>query len=121
VTERDDSAFWQRCREMEIPDTLAERIALFREGALAYQASDDLFRVDSWVQVLVGQRAEPKAHHPMDSLLKPGQLRQVLQDIATRVDRTVATLPQHSQFVLQYCAADTVSQPKIFMQPASFR
>jgi hypothetical protein len=43
ATERDDSPFWRRCRDMDIPDTLAQRIALFRESALAYQASDDLF------------------------------------------------------------------------------
>ena len=32
-TERDDP-FWRYCRDMEIPDSLAERIAVFREQRL---------------------------------------------------------------------------------------
>ena len=43
----------------EIPDSLAARIALFRDNAQAYQDAHDLFRVDSWVQVMLGQRLEP--------------------------------------------------------------
>ncbi len=105
MTERDDSGFWRRCRDMDIPDTLAARIDLFRENAMAYQAADDLFRVDSWVQVLLGQRAEPRAHHPMARLLKAGQLRQVLDDTRARIGQTVAAMPQHQQFIDQYCAA----------------
>jgi tryptophan 7-halogenase len=105
MTERDDSPFWQRCRDMEIPDTLAQRIALFRDGAFAYQAADDLFRVDSWVQVLLGQRAEPKAHHPMGRLLNAGQLQQVLKDISANIKKSVAAMPQHQAFVKTYCAA----------------
>ena len=31
ATERADSAFWRRCRDMNVPDSLAERIALFRQ------------------------------------------------------------------------------------------
>lgn len=42
------------CSVMEIPDTLARRIALFREDAYAYQGTEDLFRVDSWLQVMLG-------------------------------------------------------------------
>jgi hypothetical protein len=46
ITQRDDSAFWVRCRDMEIPDSLAKRMALFRDNAQAYQAPDELFRID---------------------------------------------------------------------------
>ena len=35
VTQRDDSEFWRQCRNMEIPDSLAERIELFRSQAHA--------------------------------------------------------------------------------------
>ncbi len=107
MTERTDSPFWLRCRDMGIPDSLAERIALFREGALAYQAADDLFRVDSWVQVLLGQRLTPRAYHPAGGLLKPGQLHQVLQDTAARINKTVTSLPRHQQFLAQFDGAAT--------------
>jgi tryptophan halogenase len=46
LTERDDGDFWRRMRDLDIPDSLAQRLALFRDNATAYQASDELFRVD---------------------------------------------------------------------------
>ncbi len=105
MTERDDSAFWTRCRDMAIPDSLAHRIELFREGALAYQGADDLFRVDSWVQVLLGQRASPRGYHPIGRLMRPGQLQAALNENRQRIVASVATMPTHQHFISQYCAA----------------
>ena len=77
LNERDEP-FWQECRSLDIPASLAERIALFREGANAYQAADELFRTDSWVQVMLGQRLTPRSHHAMGQLMPPEQLRTAL-------------------------------------------
>ncbi|MGK6357132.1 tryptophan halogenase family protein [Sphingomonas sp. DT-207] len=105
LTERDDSPFWQRCRTMEIPDTLAERIALFRDGAQAYQASDDLFRVDSWVQVLMGQRLRPRSFHQLARMMPADQLRGALDKLRADIGAAVARMPAHEQFLREYCAA----------------
>jgi tryptophan halogenase len=102
LTERDDTPFWRHCRDMPIPDSLAERIALFREHALAWQASDDLFRVDSWVQVMLGQRVVPERHHKMGALLAEAQLREALGDLKTNIAGAVSRLPAHQAFLDQY-------------------
>ncbi|MBI1365441.1 MAG: tryptophan halogenase [Alphaproteobacteria bacterium] len=104
LTERDDSAFWRRCRDMEIPDTLALRIALFKESAFAYQAPDDLFRVDSWVQVMLGQRLEPQAHHHLGRILSREQLKQVLGGLKTNIAHAVSQMPTHKEFLERYCS-----------------
>ena len=106
LNQRDDSAFWRRCREMEIPDSLAHRIALFRENAQAYQASDELFRVDSWVQVMLGQRLEPQACHQMGRLMSGEQLRGALDALKGNIAGAVARLPGHQQFLDSYCPAE---------------
>ena len=106
LNQRDDSAFWPRCREMEIPDSLAHRIALFRENAQAYQASDELFRVDSWVQVMLGQRLEPQACHQMGRLMSGEQLRGALDALKGNIAGAVARLPGHQQFLDSYCPAE---------------
>ena len=105
VTERDDSPFWRRCRTMEIPDSLAERIALFRENGMAYQTGDDLFRVDSWAQVLPGQRLLPESYHRVAAMIPPEELFRVLNEMRSNIAAAVAQLPGHPEFLAHYCPA----------------
>ena len=62
-TEREDTAFWRHCREMEMPDSLRERVELFRQGGYIYKVDGELFTVDSWISVMLGQRIEPETYH----------------------------------------------------------
>ncbi len=103
LNEREDSPFWKQVREMSIPDSLAARIELFREHATAYQANDELFRIDSWVQVMLGQRLEPRGFHQMGGLMAPGQLEKALGDLKGNIDKAVAQMPRHQDFLNQYC------------------
>ncbi len=103
ATEREDSAFWRQCRNMDIPDTLKERIELFCEYGHAYQAPDDLFRVDSWVQVMFGQRLRPKAHHLMGRVMDKDQIRQVLTGLDANIRNAVERMPTHQAFLEKYC------------------
>ena len=105
LNERDEP-FWQECRSLDIPASLAERIALFREGANAYQAADELFRTDSWVQVMLGQRLTPRSHHAMGQLMAPEQLRTALAGAAEKVRQAVARLPAHQAFLDSVSAGD---------------
>lgn len=98
--------FWRRQREMDIPSTLLERIALFQESAQAYQAPDDLFRVASWMQVLFGQELAPRTYHRMAELIPDDRLAQALGDLKGSIDRAVAALPAHQTFVESYCRED---------------
>ncbi|MEP9400476.1 tryptophan halogenase family protein [Sphingomonas sp. VNH70] len=98
-----DEPFWRERRETPPPDSLAERIALFREAAQAYQSADDLFRVGSWLQVMLGQGLVPERHHPLARLMPPGQLAAVLGDLHRGIAATVARLPTHQAFVERYC------------------
>lgn len=103
LTERDDGEFWRECRTMDIPDSLAQRIALFRDSAYAYQAADELFRTDSWVQVMLGQRLLPQGRHAIGELMRPEQLRDALASMAANIDAAVAELPQHQAYLDGFC------------------
>jgi tryptophan halogenase len=102
LTERTEP-FWQRCRDMTVPDSLADRIALFAEGAHAFQDSHDLFRVASWVQVMLGQRLAPRQHHGLARMMPMDQLARALADLKAGVDASVARLPAHQAFLERYC------------------
>lgn len=100
-----DEPFWRQCRDMDLPDSLRERIALFAESAQAFQASDELFTVTSWVQVMLGQRLMPRSHNRLAQMMPPGQLRATLDRLAGNVAGVVGQLPAHQAFIDRYCAA----------------
>jgi tryptophan halogenase len=106
ATERDDTPYWRDCRDMSVPDTLAHRLELFRETGLVFPDRVDVFRVDSWLQVMTGQRLEPSAFHPMARLLSDERLRTMLASLKGNITTAVAKLPTHKQFLDQYCAAE---------------
>jgi tryptophan halogenase len=97
--------FWRQCREMEIPETLRERIALFGDAAQAYQVGEELFRVDSWVQVMLGQRLEPRDHHRLARMMPAEQLSTALGDLRANIAAGVEKLPAHQAFLARYCPA----------------
>ena len=107
ATERTDSPFWDYCRTMDIPDSLSLRMALFQENAQVYQAPGELFQVDSWLQVMLGQRMVPASHHHMGRLMPPAQLRQALDDLKGNIAGAVARMPSHQDFLDRYCPAET--------------
>ena len=98
--------FWADRRETAVPDTLAARIALFAEAGHAYQDADELFRVDSWVQVMLGQRIAPRAHHRMAGIMGDTRLRQVLETMRGDIARRVAALPTHDAFLAAHRPLD---------------
>ncbi|MFC3582008.1 tryptophan halogenase family protein [Sphingomonas hylomeconis] len=106
ATERGDSAFWRQCRDMEIPDTLAQKIELFRDTGRVFRKNEELFAENSWVQVMLGQGIIPGSHHPIAAKLGDEELDRLLGTLRGRVRDTVAGLPAHGAYVAHYCGAD---------------
>jgi tryptophan halogenase len=107
LNQRDDSDFWRDCRELTLPDSLAERIALFRDAAHAFQDSHDLFRVDSWVQVMLGQRLTPLSYHPATQIIPEAQLRDSLEALKSNIGRAVDTMSTHESWLRGFAAQDS--------------
>ncbi len=105
LTEREDSDFWRGRKAMDIPDTLAERIALFRDSAYAYHNCDELFLTDSWVQVMMGQGLYPTGRHAVGHMFPDDKLKGALDSQRAQIERAVQQLPTHEEFLRQYCPA----------------
>ncbi|MEJ2383615.1 MAG: tryptophan 7-halogenase [Xanthomonadales bacterium] len=103
LTRRDDSPFWRSCRDMDIPDSLARRIALFRESGTIQPAAEELFKVASWLFVMDGQGIVPKHHHHMGALLGDQRLQRALDSLKGNIGQAVANMPAHRDFLQQYC------------------
>ena len=105
ATERRDSPFWRHCAGMAIPDSLAHKIELFRETGRVFRKNEELFAENSWVQVMLGQGITPRAYHPVATKLSDAELDHLLRGLRDSVERTVASLPRHHDYVAQYCGA----------------
>lgn len=105
VTNRDDTAFWRYCRNMEIPESLAHRIKLFRETGRVFKEPNELFAENSWIQVMLGQGIVPEQYHPVVDVMDDEELGRFLQNIKSNVDAKVSQLPGHEAYVQQYCAS----------------
>lgn len=103
VTERTDSEFWRRCKEMDVPDDLEHRLDLFRDSGRIFEAEFDIFRENSWTQVMLGQGIEPRSYHPIVDMMSEQELRQFMQIQAQKVDRVLKQLPTHQEFIDRYC------------------
>ena len=96
---------WKACREMALPESLAIRLRAWRERAHAWQGADELFRLDSWTHVLLGQGIVPEQHHPLARALSDADLRTLLDSIRQPIDHTVAQMPPQQEFIERYCKA----------------
>jgi tryptophan 7-halogenase len=103
VTSREDSEFWRYCKNMSVPDSLSHRLELFKEHALSYQDSRELFRRDSWLHVMLGQGLMPKHHHAIFQTMPDEEMIGHLTNIRTKIAEVVAKLPLHHEFVNHYC------------------
>jgi len=103
LTERDDSPFWRHCKNMEIPESLSHRIKLFKEIGRSFQTEGELFRLDSWTQVMMGQGLYPEQYHPIVNTMNPTDLRQLLMGLQKNVAGMVDQMPSHDDFVRRYC------------------
>jgi tryptophan 7-halogenase len=104
VTNRSDSEFWNQVRTMEVPASLQHRIDLFTQTGRVFRNANELFAENSWIQVMLGQGIRPQQHHAIANLMDDRELNGFLEEIRTRVDRTVAQLPSHADYVARYCA-----------------
>jgi len=105
ANERDDSDFWRDCREMEIPETLAQKIEQFRQNGRIAREADELFNELSWLEVMVGQGIHPRGYHPLVDVMPAEEIHRRLEEIRGVVAKSVDYMPDHSEFIRAHCAA----------------
>ena len=88
---------------MELPESLAQKIELFRETGRVFRRNEELFAENSWVQVMMGQGIMPQSYHPVAAKLRGEELTYLLASLRDNVARTVAGMPEHAAYVAHYC------------------
>jgi tryptophan halogenase len=105
TTEREDTDFWLHCKTMEIPPSLHHKIKLFKETGRVFLDDGDIFRVDSWTQVLIGQGIIPKQYHTIAEVMSDKELESFMSNMKDSITNAVEKLPSHAEFLDKYCKA----------------
>jgi tryptophan halogenase len=112
---RTGEPFWDSVRAMDIPDTLARKLALFRSTGGIFRDGDELFDIPGWVQVMIGQGVMPAAWHPIADTVAPERLGQFLGSIEQAYVRDSGRLAGHAEFIERFAPmrAAPINQPKV--------
>ncbi len=102
-TERGE-ALWRYCRDLPLPDSLRERLDLFRGYGRIASEAQELFPVQSWLYVMTGQGIAPRRHDPMADRLTPEQISRALDELRSVVRACAYAMPDHAGFVARICA-----------------
>jgi len=102
-TERDDSDFWNYVRTMDVPDSLHEKLDLFRRRGRVVKYREGCFLDASWIAVYLGQRIFPQGHDmradgpPADALLRD------MAVLHREIRATAERMPDHVGHIARYC------------------
>ncbi|QNM84035.1 tryptophan 7-halogenase [Sphingomonas sabuli] len=105
ATERDDSPFWDYCRTMELPPSLDEKIALFRDRGLVASYRNGMFLEPSWIAVFAGQRIFPHHSSAAAAGVPATVAGKALDAMRNEVERAAVALPRHGDYLRQIGAA----------------
>jgi len=103
ATQRDDSEFWNYCRNMDIPDTLQEKLDLFKWNGQFFREEDELFIATSWVAVMMGQGVFPQNYNPAVDALDAAKTGKELDEIEKSIQYLVKNMPTHGDYLKSYC------------------
>ncbi|HTM81102.1 tryptophan halogenase family protein [Asticcacaulis sp.] len=101
-----DEALWRYCADMPLPDDLAYKMELYRRRGEVILRKYDHFAEPSWVSIYNGQGVIPDTYDPLANRIPLETLRTLMQTRRDGIQRVVAQLPSHAQFIAQHCPSD---------------
>jgi tryptophan halogenase len=103
ATERSDTPFWDYVRTMSVPESLQEKMELFRRRGRVVKHREGLFLDASWVAVYIGQRVLPEGHDARADLLPDPTLLKNMQAVRATIRSAAERMPDHRTHIEQYC------------------
>ncbi len=99
LTQRDDSAFWNYCRTMSLPDSLHFKLEMFRARGRPVIYEGDGFKESSWIAIYNGLCLEPEGYDTLVERKSESDIRRLLEERRTIIRRGVETMPTHDEFI----------------------
>ena len=109
ATERDDSEFWNYMRTMQVPDSLAERLALFSARGHISSYDHGLFLLPSWVAVLIGQRVIPDSYDSRVERQSDAEITRHLSGLKNHMAQAASSMEDHAAFLVRNSMMSTAA------------
>jgi len=103
ATQRDDSEFWEYCRNMMIPDSLQEKLELYQAGSWLVRDRQELFAEPSWLAVLNGQHVKADGYSPLVDIMPSTKVEDILRDTRKGIQECVSTMLDHEAYINRHC------------------
>ncbi|MGC1521880.1 MAG: tryptophan halogenase family protein [Steroidobacteraceae bacterium] len=102
---RSDTPLWAYCQSMKLPDSLAQRIELYKRTGRIRPKSGELFTDLSWFYIFEGIGITPESYDPLMDVVTLPQLREILGTLAQSTAQAAQSAPSHDSYFTAGAAA----------------
>ncbi len=99
ATARDDTPFWRDRAAMEVPDSLKQKLDLFRNKGRIRRFDHDIFGIANWAAVLLGQNIMPDGYDPLVDATHDEPIIGAMERIVATYERQAMALPTHADYL----------------------
>ena len=111
LTQRDDAPLWNYCRSMSIPDSLRERIELYRQTGRIRWRAGELFTDLSWFYIFEGLGVRPVAYDPLVDVVEEARFREILASMARGTAEVARASPFHDSYFVDRAGNHSAAHP----------
>ena len=119
ASRRDDTPFWRDARAVRLPDSLAQRIALYRGTGRIRPRPGELFTDLSWFYVFEGLGIRPASLDPLIGADELARALPVMQSLRQSIEREVRAARTHDSYFAdgQAAAASALASHTVIETP----
>ena len=105
LNQRLDSEYWTDCANMAIPETLRQKMDLYRARGKVVRVDNELFSEVGWTQVFEGQNMPVESYHPLVDAQSEADIAEYLDSVRGVIAKCVSVMPTHDEYIARHCAA----------------
>jgi tryptophan halogenase len=99
LSQRDDP-FWQERRAAPLPDSLAQRVELYRASGRIQMQRPETFTDLDWFWIFEGMGVIPRDYDPLVDCVDFEQVKRLMLALSQKISADVAAAPTHDSFFL---------------------
>jgi len=98
---RTGEPFWDICRSMQMPESLAYKLRLYESNGLIAMYDEEPLEDGSWLNLYDEHGIRPDRYSPIADGFRPEDLLKHLQRVRDVMMETLKTMPTHAEYLLR--------------------